>query len=396
MSVTEYDVVIIGAGMAGLSAGSYLASRGLSVALVTTGEPTACLSTGCIDVCKGPSPLSGIASLPETHPLHAVSAETLRAALDAFSAILEKSGLPYGGDLSANRRVLTAIGTYKTTCLVPETMLASCQNEHDPIHVVTFAGLKDFYPTYIATRQAASFSTYDAGVSTTMGIAARFEQEDFLEAFLIWLSNQNIRENKIAFPAVLGLESVSRIFNALEKSISRPVFEIPTLPPSMPGRRLFSAMKNAFRAAGGEIYWSWPVTGVEKTASLIEAVYTQSSGRPNSLNARAFILASGSFVGGGLYATRDAFVEKVFGLPVYMSASRAGWFEDDYFSSDHAVSAAGIEVGSDFRPSLSPLSNVFACGGILAHAQILKYGCGHGLSISTGYAAAKACEEMLA
>jgi anaerobic glycerol-3-phosphate dehydrogenase len=69
MSVTEYDVVIIGAGVAGLTAGALLAERGFKVALVTQGEPTACLSTGCIDVCsRGSSPLSGIHDLPPEHP----------------------------------------------------------------------------------------------------------------------------------------------------------------------------------------------------------------------------------------------------------------------------------------------------------------------------------------
>ncbi|MBP1711276.1 MAG: Thi4 family, partial [Deltaproteobacteria bacterium] len=52
MSVIEYDVIIIGAGVSGLTAGTLLAENGLNVALVTTGEPTACLSTGCIDVCS--------------------------------------------------------------------------------------------------------------------------------------------------------------------------------------------------------------------------------------------------------------------------------------------------------------------------------------------------------
>ena len=61
MSVTEYDVIIIGAGVAGLTAGAFLAGRGFKVALVTTGEPTACLSTGCIDVCsRDHNPLCGI------------------------------------------------------------------------------------------------------------------------------------------------------------------------------------------------------------------------------------------------------------------------------------------------------------------------------------------------
>ena len=64
MSVTEYDVVIIGAGVAGLTAGAILAGQGLKVALVTKGEPTACLSTGCVDYCsRDNNPLLGIKNL---------------------------------------------------------------------------------------------------------------------------------------------------------------------------------------------------------------------------------------------------------------------------------------------------------------------------------------------
>ena len=73
MSVTEYDVVIIGAGVAGLTAGTLLSERGFRVALVTKGEPTACLSTGCIDVCsQNNTPLSGIRNLPHEHPYNLV------------------------------------------------------------------------------------------------------------------------------------------------------------------------------------------------------------------------------------------------------------------------------------------------------------------------------------
>jgi len=53
-----------------------------------------------------------------------------------------------------------------------------------------------------------------------------------------------------------------------------------------------------------------------------EAVTTTSTGRPNSLNGKAFILATGSFVGGGLYATREAIIENVFNLP-YTFLARA-------------------------------------------------------------------------
>ena len=399
MSVIEYDVIIIGAGVAGFTAGTRLAERGLKVAVVTTGEPTACLSTGCIDVCaRDHNPLHGVTHLPEEHPFHLISRAAIREALDNFRMAMSDMGIPYIGTSEENRRILSALGTYKTTCMVPVTMQAAPQNADDDIHIITFRGLKDFYPSYIISRRKnASFSTYDAGVSTTMGIAANFEREDFLEAFILWLTQQNIRENKIAFPAVLGLESAAKIVKKIEDRLERAVFEIPTIPPSMPGRRLFSALKDYFRKKGGTIYWAWPVAGVEKTGKIIEAVVTQSEGRPNSLNAKAFVLATGSFVGGGLHAQRNTIMEKVFNLPVHIPGPRETWFDNDYFSFNHGIGKAGIIVDSSFRPARagSAWENIFVCGGILANTEILKNGCGHGLALATGYAAAKSCAEYI-
>ena len=94
MSVTEYDVIIIGAGVAGLTAGAVLAGRGFKVALVTTGEPTACLSTGCIDVCsRDHNPLAGIKEFPPEHPYHLVPEKMIRESLNNFQAAMLDMGI---------------------------------------------------------------------------------------------------------------------------------------------------------------------------------------------------------------------------------------------------------------------------------------------------------------
>jgi glycerol-3-phosphate dehydrogenase subunit B len=228
-----------------------------------------------------------------------------------------------------------------------------------------------------------------------MSIATQFEEKEFLESFIVWLRGQNIAEDKIAFPAVLGLESADKIAKAIATHIGKPVFEIPTIPPSMPGRRLFNALKDYFRKKDGEIYWGWPVIGVEKTGRVIEAVTTASKGRPKSLNGKAFILATGSFVGGGLTTTREAIVENVFHLPVHVPGPRETWFDNDYFSFNHGIGRAGIKVDASLRPEGTQWENIFVCGGILADTEILKSGCGHGLALATAHAAAKSCMEYI-
>jgi glycerol-3-phosphate dehydrogenase subunit B len=397
MSVTEYDVVIIGAGVAGLTAGALLAERGFKVALVTRGEPTACLSTGGIDVCsRHDNPLSGIKELPPEHPFHFVSEKIIRESLDNFQTAMREMDLPYAGSVEKNRFILSALGTFKTSCLVPSTMEAAPQDNNDSMHIITFKGLKDFYPGYIISRRKKTgFSVYDAGVYSTMSIASHFEEKEFFEKFITWLTKLDIQEDKIAFPAVLGLESANKIVYAISELMGKPVFEIPTIPPSMPGRRLFNALKGYFRKKGGTIYWSWTVTGIEKSGKIIEAVTTPSEGRPNSINARAFILSTGSFVGGGLTATREAIMENVFDLPVHIPGPRDTWFENDYFSLNHGIGKAGIIVDSSLRPVDTRWENIFACGSILAHTEILKNGCGHGLALATAHVAVKSCMECI-
>lgn len=398
MSVTEYDVVIIGAGVAGLTAGALLAERGFRVSLVTKGEPTACLSTGCIDLCsQNNNPLSGIKNLPHEHPYNLVPEEMIRESLHRFQSNMNDVGLPYIGSPDKNRSVLSALGTSKLSCLIPSTMAAAPQeNNNGSIHIITFKGLKDFYPGYIVSRRGnTKFSVYDAGVSTTMSLASRFEEKEFFEKFIAWLEKQNISEEMFAFPAVLGMESATDIVSTISTLTRKPVFEIPTIPPSMPGRRLFNALKKNFRQKGGVIYWAWPVSGTEKTGSVIEAVSTNSAGRPNSINARAFILSTGSFVGGGLTATRETIEENVFDLPVHIPGPRETWFDNDYFSRNHGIGKAGITTDASMRPLDSPWKNIFVCGSILANAEVLKNGCGHGLGLATAHAAAQSCSEYL-
>ena len=105
---------------------------------------------------------------------------------------------------------------------------------------------------------------------------------------------------KIGLPAVLGLDGSASIKQEIESQIDRPVFEIPTLPPSVPGIRLFRALKSRLLASGGQLYWGRPIASVERYGKVIEAVTIGTRGRSTRVNGKAFILATGSFVSGGL------------------------------------------------------------------------------------------------
>ena len=397
MSEAEYDVVVIGGGVSGLMAAISLVETGYRVAVVSQGDPVACLSTGCVDLlARCDNPLEAMASLPDQHPYRRVSREEVISAIAFFKEVAASAGLEYLGSPEKNRGILTPLGTIKTTCLVPETMQCSPVRQDAFLHIVSFAGLKDFYPSYIRERfRNADFSIYDAGVASTMSLAERFESEPFRAGFINWLKGIDIPGEKIGLPAVLGLEDSATIKKEIESCLDRPVFEIPTLPPSIPGIRLFRALKRRLQKSGGQLYWGKPIASVEKYGHVVEALTIGTQGRSTRVNGKAFILATGSFVSGGLYARIDAVEERVFGLPVHAPPARESWFGDDFFPPDHPIEQSGIVVDGSLRPEGTPWENIFVCGSILAFSAVMKYGCGHGLAIVTGMAAARSCRSYL-
>jgi len=392
-----YDVVVIGGGMAGLGAAIRLAKEGCHVAVVSRGDPILCLSTGCIDVlASGENPLNGIANLPPQHPYHLVSAEFIKEALAYFLNEIALGGLPYVGSPEENRHVLTPLGVGKTTCLVPETMAASTAEKESRIHVISFAGLKDFYPSYIMARiPATDLSVYEAGPVSTMFLATQFETDEFLERFLNWLKGTDITADRIAIPAVLGWMRALEIKRMIEEETKRPVFEIPTLPPSVAGIRLHRTLKRRALDLGIQFYLGKPIETVEMAGHLVEAVTLESMGRPTRVNGNAFILATGSFVSGGLLSQREGVTEGVFRLPVFYPPDRATWFGENFFPPEHPIEDAGVLVDEEFRPRAVEIDNLFVAGSILAYARVLRYGCGHGMAIVTGQAAASSCLKYL-
>src|SRR3954452_8589629 len=151
------DVVVIGAGLAGLTAALRLAEAGAAVTLVAKGHASTHWGAGGIDVAAPegvPSPAAGLTRLAATpgHP-YGVLAEDVAPAVAWLTSTLEASGLPYRGSLDTPiRRVPTAIGGTRRVAIVPEAQAAALR-PWEPGEILVVAGpsgFKDFWPSAVA------------------------------------------------------------------------------------------------------------------------------------------------------------------------------------------------------------------------------------------------------
>ena len=110
--------------------------------------------------------------------------------------------------------------------------------------------------------------------------------------------------------------------------------------------------------------------------------------------AKAFVLATGKFVGGGLDSEQGRIFETLLDLPLLHSRSRKEWFNLRLLTTEgQPFNVFGVEVDENLQPT-DPggqvvFSNLFAAGGIIAHADSMSEKSGGGIAISTGSLAGK-------
>jgi glycerol-3-phosphate dehydrogenase subunit B len=413
-----YDAVVIGAGLAGLTAALRLADEGKGVLVVAKGVGSTHLAPATIDVLgfdrgrvdRPAQALPAFVAANPDHPYARLSPELVAASVEWLKARLPAIG--YQGGVEENFLLPTAVGAVKPSALVPETMVAGDLRAGGRF-VFVGLGLKDFYPAYLADNlaqaqldgQVVSARAIEASPPvagrpdrSSTGIARLFEEPSFRDALVHELTGKLERDERVGFPAVLGLARAGEVWRELEGRLERPVFEVATLPPAVSGIRLFEAMSAALREAGGRIHVGQPVVEAETGGGLVEAVITQPTARATTYRAGSFVLATGGFASGGLLVDSYGEVsESVFGLPLAdPPAPGEPRFLPDYFA-EHPLNRVGVAVDDRLRP-IAPegrpvYENLHASGATLAGAFPWREASGNGLSLATGYAAAAAILE---
>jgi glycerol-3-phosphate dehydrogenase subunit B len=416
MVVSSDGVLVIGAGPAGLLTAWVARRRGAKVRVLASGIGTTHVSPGWIQVLNaapGASLEGWIVARPQ-HPYALAGLDALRGGLAALREVGEPTGLRYVGEPGDNLRLPTALGAAVEAAVVPESFAAGDLRQPGAMLIAGPAGWRDFYPKLCADNlarqgfaaQSAAFDLPEMAAAsrfdlTPVGLARLFEQAEVRARVAAQLKPRLDGATRVGLPAVIGLARHAEAWQDLQARLGVPVFEIPTLPPSVPGMRLFNAFKTALTQAGVPILLDMTATrgvidedpkGLRRP--LGSGVVVPGVVREATYRADTIILATGGLYGGGITSNhRGEMREAVFGLPVHVPGGLGDWFDAKFLAeSGHAAHYAGVRANSRLQPIDEAgnvvLENVRIAGRLLASHNPMTEGSTEGVWLATGYRAA--------
>ena len=418
------DLLVIGAGLSGLIAAHVAIRAGLTMKIIAKGLGAHHWSAGTVDVLgylPGREqlirrPLEQAQALADTkphHPYTLLADGALVDSLNHFVALSTEIGLPYQGAATAGDNLLlpSPVGAARPTYLAPGAQLAGDLSRSEPMLIVGFDGLSDFYPALIAENLSkqghdarAAFLPLslfsDRRDSSTVHLALALDNPARRERLGGELKKLVESGERVGLPAIIGMDDHSAAFAELQQQVGAPIFEISTLPPSVPGIRLFKALRNQLQKLGVRVEIGMEVIGFGAENSqfairdpkLIQWVETETSARPFKHRARNFLLATGGILGGGINSDHTGRIwETIFDLSLTIPPDRSQWFRPQFLDpAGQPVFHGGVPVNQQFQPiddGAPVFTNLRACGGILAGADPIRERSLEGIAIATGIAA---------
>ena len=415
--IISCDLAVIGAGLTGMAASMFAANQGIKTVQVgVTGEII--FASGFLDILgihpiseKKPwlDPWAGMRELIQDcpdHPYSRLTPEEIKFALEEYLSFVKDFGVPHYWEKTHNMEMITPQGTLKLTGCVPQTMKNAvlALREKPPGLIVDIKGLKGFSSHQIVDNlketwpdiRSASIVFPD---STHLGeiypeymarsLEAGISRKKLAATILPHVQNAKI----VGIPAIMGIHRSLEVQSDMESLIGAKIFEIPTLPPSVPGLRLKEMFEEVLPEKGVQQFLQQRVTAVlPELDNCFLLNIAGGNAQEQKIRCKGILLATGRFFGKGLTADRKRIRESLFDLPVFQPVSRSNWYRTDFLDpKGHPVHQAGLEIDDNFRPvsasGIPAFSNLFAAGSILAHQDWIRQKCGSGLAIATAYGA---------
>lgn len=298
----RFDVLVVGAGLAGITAAAAAAQTGARVELLSSGLGSFILGGGVVDV--------GELFSAEAPGTSCASTASLGGAFHLFSAMTAAAGCDYRGDLSARGWIPTLLGTFQTAAMAPRYTWVDPPASQAKIMVCGIEGLVDFDASFMAERLNASArqlgmqGIYEACVvnlpwehrpgTTALEIANEIDRHATRRAELISrLRPLTAGASLLLLPAVLGIEASTQDLAQAESSLGCQLRELATLPPSVIGLRLFRRLEAYLKTSGVTVTLGFRVDELLIHDGHCDGIKLNTPGRARVHHAEAVVLASG-------------------------------------------------------------------------------------------------------
>jgi glycerol-3-phosphate dehydrogenase subunit B len=447
------DVAIIGCGIAGVTASKQVARRHKKVTIISKAYGATAMSTGVADIAnptvikiplESPNALfrkkyavkkNHPYSLILQHEKHnetrenessdGVCSETMSKAITDFIHDMTEAGYPVEGSLEHNMLLINSIGSVRSTCLAPSSVAEGdlTRIENGRILFVGFKGHADFDPRFCARNfintaklvGMSSRSSEDEGAvidvpgfearSTLLSIeVARLIDHDAEVATQIGRKIGDVSKGTgathLCLPPCIGIRNVQEKMKAIREESGLVPFECVTLtPPSIIGYRLQLALDDLTDKSGIPIMLPYEVTGFDAHERTLRNMNVVSGQRGLKVEAEKFVLATGSFIGGGIIENDETIKEPLLDLPLFDENDSPvhGMYARTMLSSEalpidgHRIFSVGVKANENMQPVSADgdviHDNLYACGNILSGFNHTSGGCRYGAAIATGYVA---------
>ena len=425
----NFDVAIIGGGLAGLTCGITLQQRGKRCVIINNGQAAIDFASGSLDLLSRMPDGSVVENINENltalrtalpaHPYSLLGAEKVIAKAQDFERLANALNLDLIGSSEKNHWRVTGLGSLRGAWLSPNSVPTVQGNKtfpHKRIAVLGIEGYHDFQPQLLAANlvlnpQFAHCEVTSGFLNIPQLDELRQNAREFRSVNIAQLLehklafNDLVREiidsaqgaNAVLLPACFGLEN-QEFMNTLRDATKLALFELPTLPPSLLGMRQRIQLRRKFESLGGLMINGDSALNAHFEGDRVHCIKTRLL-EDEEIIADNFVLAAGSFFSKGLVSEFDKIYEPVFesdiiGVEGFNDKNRFSW-TNHRFANPQPYQSAGVAINEHCQVQKCGqfLANLYATGNVIGGFNALELGCGSGVAVVTALAVA---DEILA